>query len=291
MRSVICGTLISMIVFSSVTKEFLGRKVLGSVSFRVNPGEFVCLTGPSGAGKSTIVHLLVRAIVPTTGKIEVDGVDLRSLPLPVLQLYRRRVGVVFQDYKLLSDRTVAENVAFPLEVCGEEDSVIKVRVVALLQRLQLSAVARAFPRQLSGGEKARTALARALVHQPKMLIADEPTGNIDPEQSLHIMNVLKEANAAGMTVVLASHDQPIVDALQVRVLRLESGLLVRDGVGGYAQQNVGVTDSIHRVRKHEIFDQKSDQVQVKEVPAKSESPKKQRGTGPSHTGHIKPIAI
>ncbi len=222
-----------MIVFSSVTKEFHGNTVLGGISFQIQPGEFVCLTGPSGAGKSTIVHLLICAEVPTSGTIEVDGADLAALPRPVLQMYRRKMGVLFQDYKLLSDRTVAENVAFALEVSGVEDSEIGPRVDELLKRLRLTARQDAFPSELSGGEKTRTALARALAGRPSILIADEPTGNIDPKQSMEILELLKEVNREGATVILASHDQRVIDSLNVRVLRLENGAIVRDSVGGY----------------------------------------------------------
>ncbi len=223
----------SMIVFSSVTKEYVGRAVVRDLSFKIQPGEFVCLTGPSGAGKSTIVHLLIRAECPTSGTIEVDGADLSMLPRQVLQMYRRKTGVLFQDYKLLSDRTVAENIAFALEVCDVPESDVAARVEELLQRLRLCDHADAFPHELSGGEKTRTALARALASRPSILIADEPTGNIDPDQSMEILELLKQVNAEGATVILASHDQRVVDSLGVRVLRLEQGTLVRDSVGGY----------------------------------------------------------
>ncbi len=223
----------SMIVFSSVTKEYHGRPVVKDVSFTIQPGEFVCITGPSGAGKSTLIHLLIRAEYPTSGTIEVDGADITKLPVPVLQMYRRNMGVVFQDYKLLEDRTVAENIAFALEVSGESDQVILERLEEVLSDLKLTEQAQMFPTELSGGEKTRTALARALVHQPSILVTDEPTGNIDPVQSLEIVQLLKQVNASGTTVVLASHDKLVVDAIHARVLRLEQGSLIRDSVGGY----------------------------------------------------------
>ncbi len=222
-----------MISFSGVSKEYGGREVISDVTFQINPGEFVCLTGPSGAGKSTLIHLLIRAEFPTKGIIEVDGADLAKLPASVMQLYRRRTGVVFQDYKLLPDRTVEENIAFALEVCGEPDDVVNERTAEIIERLKLSDRADAFPHELSGGEKTRTALARALVHKPGILIADEPTGNIDPDQSIHILNFLRQINSEGTTVILATHDKTIVDALGARVLRIENGKLVRDSVGGY----------------------------------------------------------
>lgn len=223
-----------MIVFSSVTKQYHGKKVVEDVSFQVKPGEFLCLTGRSGAGKSTIIHLLIRAELPTAGTIEVDGADLACLPASILQLYRRHTGVLFQDYKLLHTMTVAENIAFALSVCDVPDAEIAARTDALLERLKLTERRDAFPAEISGGEKTRVALARALANKPTILIADEPTGNIDPDQSMEILQLLKEVNAEGTTVILASHDQRVVDTLNVRVLRLEEGRLVRDSVGGYA---------------------------------------------------------
>ncbi len=225
-----------MIAFQSVTKRYGNRTVLDDVSFQIQPGEFVCLTGPSGAGKSTVVNLLIRAELVTDGSIEVDGADLAELPRGVLQMYRQRTGVLFQDYKLLVDRTVRENVAFAMEVCGAPDEEIGPRVLEILERLRLSDRKDAFPSELSGGEKTRAALARALANKPSILIADEPTGNIDPDQSMEILQILKEVNAEGTTVILASHDQRVVDTLGVRVIRLEQGKVVRNSVGGYATE-------------------------------------------------------
>ncbi|OGJ65751.1 hypothetical protein A3A67_05735 [Candidatus Peribacteria bacterium RIFCSPLOWO2_01_FULL_51_18] len=222
-----------MIVFSSVSKEYNGNAVLDNISFSIRPGEFVCITGPSGAGKSTLIHLMIRAEMPTSGSIEVDGADITKLPIPVLQVYRRRMGVVFQDYKLLTDRTVGENVAFALEVKGATDDEIKEKVTRVLAELKLVDQIDSFPNELSGGEKTRTSLARALVHDPTILIADEPTGNIDPRQSMEIIDLLKKINQKGTTVILASHDRLVVDAACSRVLRLEDGKLVGDWVGGY----------------------------------------------------------
>lgn len=233
-----------MISFSGVTKVFDGREVLSDLTFQIAPGEFVCLTGPSGAGKSTIVHLLIRAEVPTKGVVEVDGANIAQLPAPILQLYRQRTGVVFQDYKLLPDRTVEENIAFALEVCGIPEEEIAPRVAGILDRFELGDRAEAFPHELSGGEKTRTALARALVHNPSILIADEPTGNIDPEQSQRILRYLKTIHSEGTTVILATHDKLVVDALGVRVLRLENGKLVRDSVGGYVAQEAAAGESV-----------------------------------------------
>lgn len=222
-----------MIVLKHVTKHFGGTSVLSDVSLTIDPGEFVCVTGPSGAGKSTLIHLLIGAETVTKGTVEVDGVDLGAVPPGAMQLYRRRVGIVFQDGKLLKHRTVAENVAFPLEVCGYGDVAIRKRTLAVLKRMELLGKANAFPQQLSGGERARAAIARAIVHEPVILIADEPTGNVDPSQSLSILKLLRDIHAAGTTVILATHDAGLVDAVQGRVIRLERGKIVRDSVGGY----------------------------------------------------------
>lgn len=276
-----------MISFTGVSKEYGGREVLTDVNFQINPGEFVCLTGPSGAGKSTIVHLLIRADVPTKGAIDVDGANLAKLPPPILQLYRRRTGVVFQDYKLLPDRTVEENIAFALEVCGEPDEIVDERTAEIMDRLKLSDRADAFPSELSGGEKTRTALARALVHKPGILIADEPTGNIDPDQSIHILNFLRQVNSEGTTVILATHDKAVVDALNVRVIRLENGKIVRDSVGGYVGEAM--------IERKEVAQEKEKEKTeiVPEAPAHQSRIHLHRGThvpkprGGSHHHHKK----
>jgi cell division transport system ATP-binding protein len=255
-----------MIEFKDVSKSFGKKQVLTHIDLRIEPGEFVCITGPSGAGKSTLLHLLIRLSDPAGGRIEVDGADLRRLPLSVLQLYRQRTGILFQDYRLLPDRTVRENVALSLEVTEESDEAINKRVMAVLKRLDIAALADAFPAELSGGEKTRTALARALVHKPSILLVDEPTGNIDPDQSQEILALLKEVNEEGATVILATHDKLVVDALGVRVIRLEEGKIVRDATGGYVQER----PVEQRSRIHE-----------------EEKPEKH----PSSGGHVKPIGV
>ncbi len=280
-----------MIAFQSVTKRYGNRTVLDDVSFQIQPGEFVCLTGPSGAGKSTILNLLIRAELVTDGCIEVDGADLAELPRGILQMYRQRTGVLFQDYKLLADRTVFENVAFAMEVCDAADEEIAPRVLEILERLKLSDRKDAFPCELSGGEKTRAALARALANRPSILLADEPTGNIDPDQSMEILQILKEVNAEGTTVILASHDQRVVDSLGVRVIRLEQGKVVRNSIGGY------LTEAARDLAPIAAESVAEPTVQVATVPhpypvhhahahkAKDEGDK-------SHgTGKIKPIAI
>ncbi len=295
-----------MISFQNVTKSFEGRTVLDKVSFSIDPGEFVCITGPSGAGKSTVVQMLVRAMTPTEGTVEIDGVDLAKLPPAVLQLYRRRTGVMFQDYRLLQHLTVEENVAFAMEVCGDPDELIEARVPEILEALGLDDCSDAFPRELSGGEQARAALARAVVHQPIILIADEPTGNIDPVQSLELLELLKAIHAEGVTVILATHDQAIVDALQTRVLRLENGKLVRDAVGGYTEFTPTAVGA--HTRKHQIFEAAPPESAAAEpeeaaAPVNITAAETELNSGPKRTskksaeqqssssGHVKPIAI
>ncbi len=273
-----------MITFRDVTKKFDGRTVLDRVSFTVNPGEFVCITGPSGAGKSTLVHLFIRAEVPTDGVIEVDGQDLAKLPRPILQLYRRRTGVVFQDYKLLPDRTIFENTAFPMEACGDSTAAIVQRVPFILQRVGLGGREQAYPHELSGGEKARATLARALVHNPMVVIADEPTGNIDPAQSVAILELLKEVNKEGVTVILATHANTLVDALQTRVLRLEGGRIVRDTVGGY--DTGSVLSSSAPQQSHRLLEKKTPPVTTT-VPVSGDTPSSSSGGAST----IKPIRI
>lgn len=267
-----------MITFDAVSKSYGKRTVLSDVSFTINPGEFVCVTGPSGAGKTTLVHLFIRAEVPSSGKVLVDGKDVATLPRSILQLYRRRTGVVFQDYKLLADRTVGQNIAFAMEACGDSSADIAKRVPAMLERVGLHGHQDSYPNELSGGEKARATLARALVHNPMIVIADEPTGNIDPQQSMEILNLLKEVHADGVTVILATHDMDLVDALQTRVLRIEDGKLVRDAVGGYEKGKAQSASG--KDEEHKIFE--------KPV-AKSTGSKASKSS--SKSGKIKPISI
>jgi len=226
-----------MIVLNEVTKAFGKRTVLDHVSLRIAPKEFVCIVGPSGAGKSTLIRLLIGADQATSGKIEVDGVDLQDIPPSVLQLYRRRVGVVFQDYKLIAHRTVAENIAFPLELTGVSDKEMGRKVGELLVRMDLTSVASSRPDELSGGEQARTAIARAIVHNPMVVLLDEPTGNLDPKQSLQILKLFQEIQNDGVTILLATHDAGLVERLQTRVVLLEDGKVASDKKGGYPGQD------------------------------------------------------
>lgn len=223
-----------MIVLDKVTKRYGDLEVLKGISFAIEPNEFVCITGASGAGKSTLIHLLIGAEGVSSGQVNVDGVELKKVPKRALQLYRRRIGIVFQDYKLLWSRTVEENIAFPLEICGASDAVIKARVDELVEMMELKKQRKTLAHALSGGEKARTAIARSIVHKPMIVFADEPTGNLDPHESVKIMKLFKTIHAQGATVILATHDTFLVDALKTRVIRLDNGQVVRDSVGTYS---------------------------------------------------------
>ena len=244
-----------MLVLKNISKAYGRDKVLSGISFRIDPKEFVCITGESGAGKSTLLHLMIGAERSTTGSILVDGVDLRILPPTVLQLFRRRIGVVFQDYKLLWERTVAENIAFPLEVAGASDELIQNRVKEVLKEMKLTRRANTMANALSGGEKARTAIARSIVHKPIILFADEPTGNLDPKQTSMVLKLFQNIHEQGTTVVLATHEVDIVDKLQTRVIRLEKGSVARDSVGGYTAKGKTASKKKEEAQhgKHKIF--------------------------------------
>lgn len=218
-----------MIHFKEVSKHYPNcADALKKVSFSVSPGEFVFVVGPSGAGKTTLVKLLTREELPTEGEIHFDGREITSLPPRELLAHRRDLGVVYQDYKLLQKKTAFENVALALEVLGRSDHEIEELVPHVLSLVGLEERAEHFPHQLSGGEQQRLAIARALVHEPKALIADEPTGNIDPETAWAIVKLLEKINKLGTTVLVATHAAHIVDKLNERVIGLERGELVRD---------------------------------------------------------------
>jgi len=217
-----------MIVFEKVSKAYGEHQVLKKVSLTIDKGEFVFLIGPSGAGKSTIFHLLMGADTPDSGYVDIDGIKMEDMDTSALQLYRRKVGMVWQNFKLLPKKTVFENVAFALEALDEDQDEIELRVPKILSKVGLKDMADKFPAQLSGGEKQRCAIARALIHNPNLIIADEPTGNLDPKTSLEIIEILSKINKSGVTVILATHDMNIVDAAKQRVIVIDKGKVVRD---------------------------------------------------------------
>ncbi|BAD39124.1 cell division ATP-binding protein FtsE [Symbiobacterium thermophilum] len=227
-----------MIEFINVTKVYPHMKTpsLDGINLRVERGEFVFLVGPSGAGKSTLMKLIYREELPTTGQILVDGKDVARLPRRAVPYLRRSIGIIFQDFKLLPDRTVFENVAFALECTDVPRREVNRRVPAALELVGLRHKSRALAAELSGGEQQRVAVARAIVRNPVLVIADEPTGNLDPENTWAIMNLLNQINQMGATVVVATHAAEIVDTMKKRVIALERGRVVRDenrGTYGY----------------------------------------------------------
>jgi len=222
-----------MIRFEDVTKVYKGEHTaLRNVSLEIPKGEFVFLIGPSGSGKSTFLKLLLRDEVATSGKVLVAGRDIGRLGAWKVPSLRRNIGCVFQDFKLLPSKTVYENVAFALEVIGRPRSVIRTQVPQILELVGLGHKSDSFPGELSGGEQQRVSVARAFVNRPLILLADEPTGNLDPETTVGIMRLLDRINRTGTTVVMATHDQRIVDAMRRRVLELDHGNVVRDQARG-----------------------------------------------------------
>ncbi|MPZ51974.1 MAG: cell division ATP-binding protein FtsE [Acidimicrobiia bacterium] len=224
-----------MIRLQDVTKVYDGGTVaVSGFSLEIQKGEFVFLVGPSGSGKSTVIRLLLREEPVTRGHIWVAGKDTTTLPSHKVPYLRRSVGTVFQDFKLLRNKTVTENVAFALEVLGRPASAIGQQVTQVLQLVGLSDKGDRYPRQLSGGEQQRVSIARAFVNRPPIMLADEPTGNLDPATSVGIMRLLDRINRTGTTIVMATHDHAIVDAMRRRVVQLEEGVMQRDErVGRY----------------------------------------------------------
>jgi cell division transport system ATP-binding protein len=222
-----------MIRFETVTKIYKGDVVaLRDLSLEIGKGEFVFLVGPSGSGKSTFLKLLLRDEVATSGRVLVAGRDIGRLGAWKVPSLRRNIGCVFQDFKLLPAKTVYENVAFALEVIGRPKHIVRTQVPQILDLVGLSKKAENFPSELSGGEQQRVSIARAFVNRPLILLADEPTGNLDPATTVGIMRLLDRINRTGTTVVMATHDQRIVDAMRRRVLELDHGSLVRDQARG-----------------------------------------------------------
>ena len=209
-------------------------EALSEVSIRIHKGEFVFVVGKSGSGKSTFIKLLVKELNPTEGRIFVGGRQVTNLKRKQVSLYRRKIGVVFQDFRLLKNKTVFENVAFAQEIIGMTKRDIARNVPIMLEMVGLKGKEKMYPHELSGGEQQRVAIARALINQPTILLADEPTGNLDPKTAWDIMMLLEEVNKMGTTVVVVTHNNDVVDVMQKRVINLEDGVLVRDEKkGGY----------------------------------------------------------
>lgn len=221
-----------LIELRQVTKQYPGNAALKEVSLVINEGEFVCLVGQSGVGKTTIIKLLTRQEAPTSGTVFVAGRNLADLRNSEVPLYRRKIGVIFQDFKLLTQKTVWENVAFALEVCGVSGADVKRRSDKVIDLVGLGRKKKSYPHELSGGERQRTAIARALVHSPKILIADEPTGNLDPINTWEIIELLYRINSRGTTVILATHNRQVVDRMQRRVVLMKSGKVISDQESG-----------------------------------------------------------
>ena len=223
-----------MIEFLDVVKSYsVGNKALDGVSMCIEDGEFVFLVGPSGSGKSTIIKLITGELKPTSGTVHVNGYSLERIRKREVPFLRRTVGVVFQDFRLIDKMTVYENVAFAMRVVGAREKEIRERVPYVLQLVGLETKSRRHPGELSGGEKQRLAIARALVNNPSTIIADEPTGNLDPARSFEIMTLLQEINNLGTTVLVVTHERDLVERFSKRVIAIDNGLVISDEMGGY----------------------------------------------------------
>ena len=225
-----------MIEFTDVTKSYsVGTHALRGISLQIEDGEFAFLIGPSGSGKSTIIKLITGELKPTSGTVHVNGYSLERIRKREIPYLRRTVGVVFQDFRLIPTKTVYENVAFAMRVIGAREAEIRERVPYVLELVGLETKSRRHPNELSGGEQQRLAIARALVNNPSTIIADEPTGNLDPAMSLEIMRLLMEINNLGTTMLVVTHAKELVERFPKRVIAIEDGLITHDGMDGYYQ--------------------------------------------------------
>jgi len=269
-----------MIKFQNVTKEYRNHnvtKALDDITFEIADGEFVFVVGTSGAGKSTIIKLLIREELPSSGQIFLNDVEITSLRKKGLPLLRREIGVVFQDYKLLQHRTVYENVAFALEVAGQKNTEVKDVTSYVLDLVGLESRAYNFPHQLSGGERQRVAIARALVNDPQILIADEPTGNLDPENGWEVIQLLNKVNNWGTTVIMATHDDTVVNSLQKRVIELVDGKIIRDeGKGNYKNGNASEKKPLESKDKSAEDKIKGTKKETKDLKVKEEKEKQDK---------------
>ena len=223
-----------MIELVDVTKTYeIGTRALNGVSMKIEDGEFVFLVGPSGSGKSTIIKLLTAELKPTSGSLAVNGFVLEKIRPRAVPYLRRTLGVIFQDFRLIDNKNVYDNVAFAMRVIGASENEIKKRVPYVLDLVGLENKGRRLPRELSGGEQQRVAIARALVNNPSVIIADEPTGNLDPARSLEIMMLLEQINALGTTVMVVTHEKELVNRFTKRVVAIDEGRIISDGMDGY----------------------------------------------------------
>jgi len=221
-----------MIYFDKVSKHYGDTRALDEVTLSIAPKEFVSIVGHSGAGKTTLLRLLLAEEKPTAGSVFFESIDVNDLPSTSLHHYRRKIGTVFQDFKLIPNKTAYENIAFAMEAAGRTDAEIASDVPYILELVNLSEKAGNFPRQLSGGEQQRIAIGRAIINQPEVIVADEPTGNLDPINAFEIVEILKKINELGTTVVITTHNKGVVDAVGRRVVTMDRGKIVRDDASG-----------------------------------------------------------
>lgn len=253
-----------MLFFDKVSKKYCNDiTALDDVNFNIEKGEFSFLVGPSGAGKTTLLKLLIREELPTSGSIFFEDIEVQKLPRKLLPTYRQRLGIVFQDIKLLPSKTLEENIAFALEILGKEDKEIKDTSEYLLELVKLQDRRQLFPQQLSGGEQQRGAIARALANNPDLLIADEPTGNLDPDNAMQILDILKNINKTGTTVMVISHDRDIVNHMKTRVIRMVNGKIVSDTKGDYDSVGKPKESIIRTKEKAELKEKKEEKKEEK----------------------------
>lgn len=287
-----------MVEFNKVSKVY-DKKIFAieDVDFKINEGEFVFLIGPSGSGKTTIIKMLIRDEVPSTGRIIFNNSDITKISRDKVYKIRREIGVIFQDYKLVQDKTAYENVAFAMEAAGKKDKEIKETVPYVLDIVGLGSRLKAFPRQLSGGEQQRVAIARAIANNPKILIADEPTGNLDPASAWDIIQVLTKINNWGTTVIMSTHGTDIVNALNKRVIQMQDGRIVRDhqeGIYESAEFDLGKVKfdskskdskssskkSSYKIKIDQIKDEQESVVEEEQSSDETSSPKNKRSLNP-----------
>jgi len=252
-----------MFELKKISKFYGQNRVLTEVDFAAVKGDFIIITGPSGAGKSTLINLLIGAEKPTSGSIEINGQKIENMTPEQLQFYRRKVGIVFQDYKLLKKKTVYENIAFALEVCNASEAEIKKRVPQLINMVGLLGKENRFPNQLSGGEQQRVAIARALVHYPELLLADEPTGNLDANNSQSIAKLLLEINEKmGTTVLITTHNPQMIQWLQKRVIQIKDGKIWEKYESGVEVTHTIIDDEVVKFPDGSTFEKETIDINV-----------------------------